>query len=93
MSEFRRLNSSLGAARDRAQLLAGTSEPAHIGINTNSSGALLRERATVQTSTSAVDDVLNQAQSVSSSLLEQRRLFDAVGDKLVQVSMPLILPT
>lgn len=34
---------------------------------------------------SQVDDVLAQAQSVSSSLLDQRRVFDNVTDKLLQV--------
>lgn len=85
--EFRRLNSTLGAARDRVQLLASSSDSPHIGVTmaASSTGALLRERATIQSSTSAIDDVISQAQSVSTSLLDQRKLFDSVTDKLLQV--------
>jgi len=84
--EFRRLNSTLGAARDRVQLMAGSSE-GHIGLTMggSSTGALLRERATISSSTSAVDEILSQAQSVTTSLLDQRRVFDNVTDKLLQV--------
>mmetsp|Transcript_21582 Transcript_21582/g.36770 ORF Transcript_21582/g.36770 Transcript_21582/m.36770 type:complete len:258 (+) Transcript_21582:99-872(+) len=85
--EFRRLNSMLGSARDRVQLLAGSSDSAHIGIamSGSSTGALLRERATVQSSTNAIDEVLKQAQSVSTSLLGDRKLFESMSDKLLQV--------
>eukprot|EP00879_Flechtneria_rotunda_P006738 GHRR01007079.1.p1 GENE.GHRR01007079.1~~GHRR01007079.1.p1 ORF type:complete len:237 (+),score=70.34 GHRR01007079.1:258-968(+) len=82
--EFRRLDSQLGAARDRAELLAGGAENLPLlSVQVHSSnGALLRERATVSTSTNYVDDMLAQAQSVSQGLLEQRRVFTAVQDKL-----------
>jgi len=84
--EFRRLDSSLGAARDRAELLGGGSESLPLlSVQVQSSGALLRERATVQTSTNYVDDMLAQAQSVSKGLLEQRRGFESVQDKLATV--------
>ncbi len=91
--------------------------------STNTTGALLRERNTIASSTSAVrtpahggppvdgdtqrsclsphwrldllsllalpplqiDEVLSNAYQVSSSLLDQRKLFDNVTDKLVQV--------
>lgn len=42
------------------------------------SGALLRERNQLQASTGYVDDMLAQAQSVTKSLLEQRKVFDDV---------------
>eukprot|EP00798_Chlamydomonas_sp_ICE-L_P020094 gene20094-26812_t len=85
--EYRRLSSTLGAARDRVQLLSGGSETAHVTLQMpgSSTGALLRERATVQSSTNAVDEVISQATSVSSSLIEQRRVFDNVGDKILSI--------
>lgn len=56
LQEFRRLDSQLGAARDRAELLAcaGDSLPL-LSIQVQSgTGALLRERATLSTSTNYV---------------------------------------
>lgn len=92
--EFRRLNSSLGAARDRVQLMAGSADTSpllSVQIQ-GSSGALLRERATIQSSTSAVDEVLAQASTVSTNLMEQRRIFDNVTDKVLAVGarFPLV---
>lgn len=85
--EFRRLDSQLGAARDRAELLAGGADTLPLlSVQVQSgTGALLRERATLNSSTNYVDDMLAQAQSVSRSLLEQRRIFSNVQDKLVNV--------
>lgn len=84
--EFRRLDSQLGAARDRAELLAGGSENMpllSVQVHGQSpTGQLLRERTTLSTSTTYVDNMLEQAQSVSRSLLEQRRIFTNVQDKL-----------
>eukprot|EP00882_Tetradesmus_deserticola_P011191 GHRQ01011840.1.p1 GENE.GHRQ01011840.1~~GHRQ01011840.1.p1 ORF type:complete len:233 (+),score=106.35 GHRQ01011840.1:239-937(+) len=81
--EFRRLDYQLGAARDRAELLAGGAELPLLSVQVaSSSGALLRERATLNSSTNYVDDMLAQAQSVSRSLLEQRRIFGNVQDNL-----------
>jgi len=42
------------------------------------SGALLRERTQLAASSGYVDDMLAQAQSVTRSLMEQRRVFDNV---------------
>lgn len=86
--EFRRLDSQLGAARDRAELLGGGADSLpllSVQVQSGSGTALLRERATLNTSTNYVDDMLAQAQSVSRSLLEQRRIFSSVQDKLVTV--------
>ncbi|KAF6256582.1 Qb-SNARE, Gos1/GS28-family [Scenedesmus sp. NREL 46B-D3] len=81
--EFRRLDYQLGAARDRAELLAGGAELPLLSVQVaSSSGALLRERATLSSSTNYVDDMLAQAQSVSRGLLEQRRIFGNVQDNL-----------
>jgi hypothetical protein len=54
LQEFRRLDSQLGAARDRAELLAGGELPLLSVTVSNGSGALLRERATLSTSTNYV---------------------------------------
>ncbi|GMH39632.1 hypothetical protein BSKO_07530 [Bryopsis sp. KO-2023] len=85
--ESRRLNSSVGAARDRAELLSGSSEGAPLlGVQVQgTAGALLRERNTVQSSTAALDDVIGQAEAVSGSLKEQRHMFDRVSDKLLTI--------
>ncbi|GAX82393.1 hypothetical protein CEUSTIGMA_g9821.t1 [Chlamydomonas eustigma] len=84
--EFRRLSATLNAARDRVQLLGGIDSP-HVSLQmqNSSSGALLRERASVQSSTSAVDEILKQASSVSQNLVDQRRLFDSIGDKVLSL--------
>ncbi|KAG1668118.1 hypothetical protein FOA52_003905 [Chlamydomonas sp. UWO 241] len=88
--EFRRLNSSLSAARDRVALLAGAGDgsggSSHVSVNMGSSTqGLLRERAAVTSSTSAIDEVLSTAQAVSSNLMQQRQLFDSIGDRLLSV--------
>jgi hypothetical protein len=56
MQEFRRLDSQLGAARDRAELLAGGAENLPLlSVQVQSStGTLLRERATLNTSVNYV---------------------------------------
>lgn len=85
--EFRRLDSSLGAARDRADLmgLAGENTPLLSVQIQSSTGALLRERTLLQSSTAKVDEVLAQAQSVTGSLLDQRRVFESVQSNLATV--------
>lgn len=85
--EFRKVNSTLSAARDRLKLLAGSSlESPLLSVQVQSStGALLRERGSVQNSTNMVDDLLAQAGGVHSNLMQQRRLFDNIGDKLMAV--------
>jgi hypothetical protein len=54
--EFRRLDSQLGAARDRADLLAGSADTLPLlSVQVQSgTGALLRERATLNSSTNYV---------------------------------------
>ncbi|KAK9906593.1 hypothetical protein WJX75_004671 [Coccomyxa subellipsoidea] len=89
--EFRRLQSALGAARDRADLFAGTSDSSPLQAS-SSTGLLLRERGNLQNTHSAMDDVLGQAQAVAGGLGEQRRIFDNVGLKLENVAarFPLV---
>ncbi|MEW5314602.1 MAG: hypothetical protein WDW38_006085 [Sanguina aurantia] len=84
--EFRKVNSTLGATRDRVQLLAGAGDSSLHGIQVqgqSSTGALLRERGTIASSTSAVDEILAQAHTVSSNLLDQRRIFGNITDRLL----------
>ncbi|KAK9792759.1 hypothetical protein WJX73_009120 [Symbiochloris irregularis] len=82
--EARRLTSALGAARDRADLVAGSSESAplmHSGSN-----LLLRERGNIQSANNALDAVLGQASAVGANLGEQRHLFENTGSKLMNVT-------
>jgi hypothetical protein len=56
LQEFRRLDSQLGAARDRAELLGGGADTLPLlSVQVQpGTGALLRERATLNTSTNYV---------------------------------------
>lgn len=97
--EFRRMNVTLGAARDRMELLAssgggglqGGGGGGHIALQVQggaaggAAGAALRERGMVQSSSNAVDEVLAQAALVSQNLVDQRRLFDNISDKILSV--------
>ncbi|GIL67626.1 hypothetical protein Vafri_20975 [Volvox africanus] len=83
--EFRKVNATLGAALDRVKLLAGSTESPLLSVQVQSSGALLRERGTIQNSANMVDDLLSQASNVSGNLMQQRRMFEGIGDKLVAV--------
>ena len=97
--EFRRLEAAAGAAaRDRAELFSGAAMGGGGGGGSggegapllgvavhNASGALLRERTQIAASANYVDDMLAQAASVSRGLMDQRRVFDGVQDKLFAV--------
>lgn len=56
LQEFRRHNSSLGASRDRVQLLRGSTDKSPLlgGQGYNASGALLRERGQISGASAAV---------------------------------------
>eukprot|EP01025_Chloroclados_australasicus_P062068 TRINITY_DN814_c0_g1_i5.p1 TRINITY_DN814_c0_g1~~TRINITY_DN814_c0_g1_i5.p1 ORF type:complete len:275 (-),score=26.16 TRINITY_DN814_c0_g1_i5:400-1194(-) len=86
--EFRRLNDSLGAARDRSDLLFGqNSSTPLMGIQVQGNNQLLlRERNTIASSTFAIDSVLGQANEVSNSLSSQRNLFDSIDERLSGLS-------
>lgn len=52
-------------------------------VNVDSAASsLIRERNHLQTSTTAIDEVLGQAGQVASSLRDQGGLFDNIGNKL-----------
>ena len=59
---------------------------------TSSSNAVLRERATLGSMNTVLDDVIGQAQHVASSLTTQRRVFDGVNTKLATLGarFPLV---
>ncbi|CAD7700921.1 unnamed protein product [Ostreobium quekettii] len=79
--EVRRLNASVGAARDRAELMARSEEGApHVSVQVQ--GALLRERNTIASSTAAIDEVIGSAHAVEAELKDQRRVFEGIGDRL-----------
>eukprot|EP01026_Neomeris_dumetosa_P002398 TRINITY_DN1064_c0_g1_i1.p1 TRINITY_DN1064_c0_g1~~TRINITY_DN1064_c0_g1_i1.p1 ORF type:complete len:274 (+),score=30.11 TRINITY_DN1064_c0_g1_i1:95-823(+) len=85
MQEFKRLNDSLNVAKDRSDLLFGnnaTTPLMGIQVQGNSQQQLLRERNHIASSTLAIDSVIGQAGEVSSSLTQQKQLFDRIGDKL-----------
>ncbi|CAL5227829.1 g10857 [Coccomyxa viridis] len=83
--EFRRLQSALGAARDRAELFAGSSDASPLQ-SSSSAGLLLRERGNLQNSHTAIEDVLGQASAVSANLKDQRGILGNVGSKLENVA-------
>jgi Golgi SNAP receptor complex protein 1 len=84
--EYRRLASILGAARDRADLIGGAGDAsAPLLPGSGSTGLLLRERATLDRSNTAIDSVIAQATGVASTLTNQRALFDAIDSKVASI--------
>ena len=84
--EYRRLSSIIGAARDRADLLGGSSAAASAPLlGTGNTGLLLRERGMLDRSNAAVDQVIGQAQNVAASLVGQRNLFDGIDSKVASI--------
>merc|ERR1712176_1024202 len=85
MGEFKRLKAIHSSMQDRAELLRDHDvESGHaplLPLSSNSS-AILRERANIGSVDNALDDVIGQAQSVASSLMQQRRMFDGINSKL-----------
>ncbi len=81
--EFKRLKSIHSSMQDRAELLRDHDVESQtlLPLSTNSS-AILRERANIGSVDNALDDVIGQAQSVASSLMQQRRMFDGINSKL-----------
>lgn len=84
--EFRRLQSVVGAARDRLDLLGGGGGSGqHAPLlqgERNSMGLLLRERGMLASTNAALDEVMGTAQSVSTGLGQQRAVFEGVTGKL-----------
>jgi Golgi SNAP receptor complex protein 1 len=84
--EYRRLSSTVEAARERANLLGGASSSSSAPLmGGGGTGLLLRERGILDRSHAAVDQVIGQAQGVASSLSGQRQLFDAIDSKVASI--------
>lgn len=75
----------------RDALLAGATSMSG-GTYANRDNALLRERSAIHGTLSSADEVIHQAQSVSITMGEQRRVFDGIGGKTetLQGRFPLL---
>lgn len=63
LQEFRRLQSMVGAARDRLDLLGGAAASQHAGLQSQgNAGLLLRERGMLASTNAALDEVMGTAQ-------------------------------
>lgn len=86
--EFRRLQHVVGAARDRLDLLGGgggSGQHAPLLQGQNNMGLLLRERGMLSSTNAALDEVMNTAQSVSTSLGQQRSMFEGISGKMSNI--------
>ena len=97
-SELRRAKNAVQQSRESAELLG--SGRVSGGLNWNdpfgdsSAGSqLMRERGTIMSSTSKVDDVIGQAQATAAALVNQRGIFqnvnrnlDAIGGRFPMVN-------
>lgn len=84
--EFRRLQSMVGATRDRLDLLGGAGGSGqHAPLlqgQTSNAGLLLRERGMLASTNAALDEVMGTAQSVGAGLGQQRTVFEGIGGKM-----------
>ena len=85
-SEFRRIKNKVEANREHASLLGGGRVGGGGGGgefgDSSASSQLLRERSTINSSTSKVDDVISQAQATAAALVSQRGIFANVANNL-----------
>ncbi|KAI3429851.1 hypothetical protein D9Q98_010163 [Chlorella vulgaris] len=82
--EFRRLQSIVGAARDRLDLLGGAGGGQHAPLHqtAGNAGLLLRERGMLASTNAALDEVMGTAQAVSGGLGQQRSMFEGISGKM-----------
>lgn len=87
--EYRRVKNNLAAGRDHAALLGRTNDdPSFTGVHVHATGsasaagALLRERGTIHSSSTQLEEVIAQAQANLSALTAQRGLFMNIANKL-----------
>ncbi|KAI8107100.1 hypothetical protein M9434_001745 [Picochlorum sp. BPE23] len=85
--EYKRLGNIAAASRNRADLLGLSGGQVSSGNHQPGSakGQLLRERGALDRSASALDTVVSQAYGVSSSLGQQRQLFDSIDSRLAML--------
>ena len=88
-SEFKRVRAAVLTSLDRDALLGGRAATrgsggaAADGLSDSSQMELLmRERSTVHSSTSAVDDVIGAAQATAAALVSQRGIFGGIAGNL-----------
>jgi Golgi SNAP receptor complex protein 1 len=92
-NEFKRVDEAVRTSRERDLLLSGgnagrrnnrsASNDGGEGFSESSTTELLiRERNTVHSSTSAVEDVIGAAQATAAALVSQRGLFGIIGSNL-----------
>jgi Golgi SNAP receptor complex protein 1 len=92
-SEFKRVRDAVSTSRDRDALLGGASRGSRGGrsasglstdglSDTSQTELLMRERSTVHSSTSAVDDVIGAAQATAAALVSQRGIFGGIASNL-----------
>ena len=87
-SEFRRVKNTVMANREHASLLGGGRGGGGGGGgggefgDSSASSQLIRERSTIHSSTSKVDDVIGQAQATAAALVSQRGIFANVANNL-----------
>ena len=97
-SELRRAKNAVQQSRESAELLGsgrvsgGLNGNDHFG-DSSAGSQLMRERGTIMSSTSKVDDVIGQAQATAAALVNQRGIFqnvnrnlDAIGGRFPMVN-------
>jgi Golgi SNAP receptor complex protein 1 len=87
--EHRRVGKIVEANRDREALIGGGRGGGGNGgggfVEDGGADALLRERGSIHSSTSKVDEVIGQATATAAALINQREIFSRVGDNLGQM--------
>lgn len=85
--EFRRVKSTVDANREHASLLGGGRVGGGGGEfgDSSASSQLIRERSTIHSSTSKVDEVIGQAQATAAALVSQRGIFANVANNLSNI--------
>ena len=96
--ELRRAKNAVQQSRESAELLGsgrasgGLSSSDHFG-DSSAGSQLMRERGTIMSGTSKVDDVIGQAQATAAALVNQREIFqnvnrnlDAIGSRFPMVN-------
>mmetsp|Transcript_33895 Transcript_33895/g.83134 ORF Transcript_33895/g.83134 Transcript_33895/m.83134 type:complete len:243 (-) Transcript_33895:141-869(-) len=88
--EFRRVKNNVTQSREHAMLLGGRSGGGGGGAEqfggSSAGSQLIRERSTIHSSTSKVDEVISQAQATAAALVDQRGIFMNVANNLGSIA-------
>lgn len=89
IQETDRLKSSVSRTRSQANVMNESSEVAPLmGVQIQgASGTLLRERATLHSASVGIDEVIDQASTISDNLKSQGSVFHRMSDRLMEVGM------